>query len=69
MQRRHFLQSSLLAAGGLFITGCTTPTPRGAGSSGPEASTAGIDSVGWRMPEEGEPHLRTWMAFGATEKI
>ena len=69
MQRRHFLQSTLVAAGGLFIAGCTAPTPRGAGSSGPATNTAGTESVGWRMPEEGEPHLRTWMAFGATEKI
>lgn len=23
----------------------------------------------WLMPEEGEPHERTWMAFGASEKI
>lgn len=22
--------------------------------------------VQWRMPDEGEPHLRTWMAFGAS---
>ena len=24
---------------------------------------------GWRMPDEGEPHSRTWMAFGATTKV
>ncbi|MBE1464740.1 agmatine deiminase [Kibdelosporangium phytohabitans] len=23
----------------------------------------------WLMPEEGQPHKRTWMAFGASEKI
>lgn len=23
----------------------------------------------WRMPDEGEPHKRTWMAFGASEDI
>ena len=23
----------------------------------------------WRMPDEGEPHRRTWMAFGAQRKI
>lgn len=23
----------------------------------------------WRMPDEGEPHRRTWMAFGASDEI
>lgn len=27
------------------------------------------DSDIWLMPDEGEPHQRTWMAFGASEKI
>ncbi|RFO98091.1 agmatine deiminase [Rhodoferax lacus] len=25
--------------------------------------------IPWRMPDEGEPHLRTWMAFGASADI
>ncbi len=25
--------------------------------------------IPWRMPDEGEPHLRTWMAFGASAEI
>ena len=25
--------------------------------------------VQWRMPDEGEPHLRTWMSFGASANI
>ena len=69
MQRRHFLQSTLVAAGGLLVAGCTTPTPISATSGGLVTSTAGNASAGWRMPEEGEPHLRTWMAFGPTERI
>lgn len=24
---------------------------------------------GWRMPDEGDPHVRTWMAFGASRAI
>lgn len=28
-----------------------------------------IDVIDWRMPDESEPHQRTWMAFGASEKI
>lgn len=27
------------------------------------------DLGGWRMPDEGEPHIRTWMALGASEAI
>lgn len=27
------------------------------------------DGRAWRMPDEGEPHVRTWMAFGASEDI
>lgn len=28
-----------------------------------------IDNPGWRMPDESTPHKRTWMAFGASERI
>ncbi|MET4429736.1 agmatine deiminase [Mycolicibacterium sp. 624] len=31
--------------------------------------TAAKISGPWRMPEEGDPHKRTWMAFGASETI
>ena len=41
--------------------------------SGVEADPGGLTSVGdqgqWHMPDEGEPHQRTWMAFGASEEI
>nr|WP_245815958.1 agmatine deiminase family protein [Rhodococcus maanshanensis] len=36
----------------------------GSGSSGDED-----DQRTWVMPEEGQPHARTWMAFGASEEI
>ncbi|MDD5393825.1 MAG: agmatine deiminase family protein [Thiothrix sp.] len=26
-------------------------------------------TTGWRMPDESEPHTRTWMAFGASQTI
>lgn len=29
----------------------------------------GQDAVQWRMPDESEPHLRTWMSFGASAEI
>jgi agmatine deiminase len=53
MLRRRFLRSGLLAAGGLLAEACS--------NSG--------DQPRWRMPDEGEPHKRTWMAFGASEEI
>ncbi|WP_020559514.1 agmatine deiminase family protein [Thiofilum flexile] len=54
LNRRHFLTTSLLlSAGGLL---------------GMERLLANTDTT-WRMPDEGEPHTRTWMAFGASEAI
>jgi agmatine deiminase len=32
-------------------------------------SSARVIQDKWFMPDEGEPHLRTWMAFGASEPI
>lgn len=54
MNRRRFLSTSLLAAGSLLAT------HRFAWAS---------PGTGWRMPDESEPHIRTWMAFGASEGI
>ncbi|SER75704.1 agmatine deiminase [Lentzea albida] len=54
MNRRNFVQSAATAIGGLFA-GCTSGTTSAARS--------------WVMPEEGEPHRRTWMAFAADERI
>ena len=39
--------------------------PLSLGLTGAAAQT----SQAWRMPEEGERHARTWMAFGASEAI
>lgn len=33
------------------------------------ANTKPVNQNDWRMPEEGEPHLCTWMAFGASQRI
>lgn len=55
MNRRHFLSTSLLlSAGSIF----GTPSMGWAASGN-----------GWRMPDESEPHARTWMAFGASTAI
>lgn len=53
--RRHFLATSLLlSAGGLLNSTTFAAT---------DTQTA------WYMPDEGEPHTRTWMAFGASASI
>ncbi|GHH41521.1 agmatine deiminase family protein [Lentzea cavernae] len=56
MNRRNFVQSAAATISGL-LTGCT-----------PEGSTTSA-AKSWVMPEEGEPHRRTWMAFAASERI
>jgi len=55
MNRRNFVQSAAAAISGL-VAGCAS-----------EAGGAGDKS--WVMPEEGQPHRRTWMAFAASERI
>ncbi len=35
----------------------------------PSAGGVGTDPSAWRMPDEAEPHARTWMAFGASREI
>ncbi|MEV6277862.1 agmatine deiminase family protein [Nocardia sp. NPDC051832] len=57
MRRRTFVQTSMAAISSFLVTGC-----------GDEAEPAD-DGRKWMMPEEGEPHARTWMAFGASERI
>lgn len=55
--RRQLAQSlGLLAAGTLCA--CSEP-----------ASAKASDKGAWFMPDEGEPHLRTWMAFGASKGV
>ncbi|MEV0244968.1 agmatine deiminase family protein [Nocardia sp. NPDC050712] len=56
MRRRTFVQTSMAAISSFLLTGC-----------GDEA--ADDDGRQWMMPEEGDPHARTWMAFGASDRI
>lgn len=56
--RRTILTGAGLAAGGAI----------GAGLLGTRAFTR-EKHVMWRMPDEGEPHAATWMAFGPSAKI
>ena len=58
--RRNFLHRSLLSAAALASGASLAGTRK----SGP----AGADK-GWYMPDEGEAHACTWMAFGASTAI
>ena len=66
LSRRQFIHATMILSGGMLMASCTA-------ISGVEADPGGLTSVGeqgqWHMPDEGEPHQRTWMAFGASEEI
>jgi len=51
--RRAFIAQGLLLAGGMALG----------------ASQAQAAAADWRMPDEGEHHAATWMAFGPDEEI
>ncbi len=55
--RRDFLKLAGMTTGGLLLGSCV----------GLGAET--LSPVTWRMPDESEPHKRTWMAFGASIEI
>ena len=59
--RRQFIQTTSLLMGGI-LTGCSRTE-----SLATHNKTENKDK--WLMPDEGEPHKRTWMVFGASEKI
>lgn len=60
MKRRNFLKRSLLVSGGALATG--------AFANSFSTTAAAQDSV-WRMPDEGERHAATWMAFGPSADV
>ncbi len=56
INRRQFIQSAALLSGSLmFKSAITAPTDQ--------------SNSAWFMPDEAEPHTRTWMAFGANKAI
>ena len=57
MNRRQFIQASTILASDLIMQ------PLSAAKVPSKATER------WFMPEESEPHLRTWMAFGANAQI
>lgn len=64
MRRRTMLQSGLSAVGAVLLSGCSEPAPPTSGEESPVN-----DDRAWTMSDEGEPHARTWMAFGASEVV
>ncbi|MDW5415927.1 agmatine deiminase family protein [Iodobacter sp. CM08] len=58
--RRHFLKQSLIGSSALILA---TTHPIGS------MALAAPNDNAWRMPDEGEQHAATWMAFGPSEEI
>ncbi|MFF2088182.1 agmatine/peptidylarginine deiminase [Nocardia sp. NPDC058176] len=54
MRRRTFVQTTMAALGSVLWVGCETQVD---------------DTRTWLMPEEGQPHKRTWMAFATDADI
>ena len=70
MNRRRFLCQSMLLGGGLMLgagAGACSAQPATGAASGAGGTQA--RPSGWLMPDEDAPHIRTWMAFGASQKI
>lgn len=62
INRRGFLKGTLVGAAALAAGASFTGTSKPL-QSGPSTEDD------WFMPEEGEPHACTWMAFGASARI
>jgi agmatine deiminase len=69
VSRRRFAwlaASAAAAAAGSGVAGCGGSA--GAATPPPEQPPASPADA-WRMPDEAEPHARTWMAFGASRAV
>ena len=63
MQRRHFIAGAIGLAAGAAVG---LPALAAGAAVGLPALAAG---TGWRMPDEGDRHGATWMAFGANDAV
>ena len=68
MRRRRFMQASMATVGGFLLASCNEPASTPFGTSTHSRDDAS-DGQRWVMPDERNPHTRTWMAFGASERI
>ena len=66
ISRRQFIHGATLLVGGLVLVSCGAFP--GAEDDQSHSKEPG-DQGQWFMPDEGEAHKRTWMAFGASEEI
>lgn len=55
ISRRNFTKAAALGASQMLANG--------------SVAAIAARATDWFMPDEGDPHQRTWMAFGASEKI
>jgi agmatine deiminase len=60
MTRRDVLEQGLRKSGAVLLASLF---------GGLDSSAWAAARDGWRMPDEGEPHAATWMAFGPGEEI
>ncbi|MCG8361880.1 MAG: agmatine deiminase family protein [Pseudanabaenales cyanobacterium] len=69
MRRRLFLQLMATTSGSILVgkslASCSRANTR---NSGGQTSSTPLESV-WFMPDEGAPHVCTWMAFGPSAEI
>lgn len=66
--RRGFLKNGLAASGATLLAGAAAGS-FAANASALTPGTTGSDTPEWIMPDEGERHAATWMAFGAGEDL
>ena len=75
ISRRLALAAPAAALTGWALTGCASDAGESPGQSAdtpngtPAGTPADTSRVRWRMPDEGERHTRTWMAYGASRAI
>lgn len=60
MTRRHLLKQGLRNSTAVLLAGLC---------GSPNSAVFAATREGWRMPDEGELHAATWMAFGPSEEI
>lgn len=63
ISRRSFMQKMAVLTGSMTVL--QTSVPQSLANSSGDIRSSGA----WFMPDEAEPHKRTWMAFGASEEI
>lgn len=64
ISRRTAMQAGLVWAGGIAAQACHAST-----AETPNSNQTKMTQGPWLMPDEAASHKRTWMAFGASERI